>query len=69
MNVEMVIRTIQKNTQLTQETIRNLAAHFSGEQSCNCEHALANAFLSNVEHAAEETKQRLGILIEKYRRK
>ena len=68
-NVEMVIRTIQKNTQLTQETIRNLAAHFSGEQSCNCEHALANAFLSNVEHAGEETMQRLGILIEKYRRK
>jgi 5'-methylthioadenosine phosphorylase len=66
-NAEMVIRTIQKNTTLSQETIRHLAAQFSSQQSCNCEHALANAFLSVVEHAPEETKQRLGILIEKYR--
>lgn len=65
-SVEMVLRTMQKNKLATQEAIRNLAISFSLQQTCDCERALAHAFISNIEQTPEETRKRLGILIEKY---
>jgi 5'-methylthioadenosine phosphorylase len=65
-SVEMVMSTMRKNRLVAQEAIRNLALSLSTDQTCDCEHALANAFISDLEHTPKETLQRLGILIDKY---
>lgn len=65
-SVEMVMRTMQKNRLAAQEAIRNLAISFSSSQTCECEHALASAFVSDIELLPKERRQRLGILIDKY---
>ena len=65
-SAEMVMQTMQHNKKAAQEAIRQLAGAFSVEQSCDCEHALANAFMADPKQTSKDTRQRLGILIDKY---
>ncbi|HMD87633.1 MAG TPA: S-methyl-5'-thioadenosine phosphorylase [Anaerolineaceae bacterium] len=65
-SVEMVVRTLQKNTELAQHAIAILAEQLSGETDCDCEHALANAIITRPDCIPTDTKQKLGLLIDKY---
>jgi len=65
-SVDMVMATMQQNRLAAQEAIRNLANNFSTDQTCACEDALANAFISDLDQLPKEISQRLGILIDKY---
>ncbi len=64
--VEMVIQTLQHNTQVAQETVLNLVARLPEERECDCERALADALITDPKRIPPETRQRLSLLIDKY---
>jgi len=64
--VDMVIRTLNQNTQIAQEAIRNLARSLSAKRDCDCENALASALITNPSVVPAETRQKLDLLVRKY---
>lgn len=64
--VEMVIQTLNKNTQLAQEALRLLAKALPEEQPCACHSALATALITNPAVIPAETRKRLQPFVEKY---
>ena len=64
--VEMVVQTLNKNTAIAQEAIRHLVGHLSTERDCDCEHALSNAIITNLDSIPKETIKNLDVLIRKY---
>lgn len=64
--VEMVIKTLNKNTEIAQQTIRNLVRNLNKERACNCEQALAAALITNPKVVPAETRKKLDLLIGKY---
>jgi len=64
--VEMVIKTLMKNTEVAQEAIRNLARNLSAKRDCNCENALADALITQPRVIPSETRERLDLLVKKY---
>ncbi len=64
--VEMVIRTLNHNTQVAQEAIRILAEKLDPVRECGCERALETALITSVDRIPAETRERLGIFIDKY---
>lgn len=67
-SVEMVMRTMQQNLMVAQAAIRYLAANLQLEQSCSCEYALANAFITDPNNAPKKTRQKLRLIIKKYQK-
>jgi len=64
--VEMVIQTLNKNTAVAQEAVRILARQLKHARDCDCEHALATALITRQDVIPAETRQKLGLLIDKY---
>jgi 5'-methylthioadenosine phosphorylase len=64
--VEMVIRTLNKNTAIAQEAVRMLAGTLKAERDCDCGHALATALITHKEAIPAETRQKLDLLVNKY---
>jgi 5'-methylthioadenosine phosphorylase len=64
--VEMVIQTLNKNTELAQNAVRVLAKNLKPERNCECEHALATAMITRRNVIPPETLQKLDLLISKY---
>jgi len=64
--VEMVIQTLNKNTELAQNAVRILARNLRPERSCECEHALATAIITRKDVIPNETLKKLDLLIKKY---
>ncbi len=64
--VEMVIQTLNKNTETAQQAIRNLVRGLSPERSCICENALAAALITNPNAVPAETRKKLDLLVNKY---
>lgn len=64
--VEMVIQTLNKNTAIAQESIRNLLKEMQKIQECSCSNALSDAIISNRSVITNETIQKLGLLVQKY---
>jgi len=64
--VEMVINTLNKNTALAQEAVRILAKNIKHERTCDCQHALASALITNKDVIPSETRKKLDLLINKY---
>lgn len=64
--VEMVIQTLNKNTEIAQEAIRNLVSRLSKERACNCGQALATALITNPKVIPAETRKKLDLLVNKY---
>jgi 5'-methylthioadenosine phosphorylase len=64
--VEMVINTLNKNTALAQEAVRILIRNLKQERTCDCEHALATALITNKDVIPSDTRQKLDLLINKY---
>lgn len=65
-SVEMVVRTMQKNTQVAQEAVRNLVAKLDTHQHCDCDKALASALLTQKHGISDTARRKLGILVNKY---
>lgn len=64
--VDMVIRTLNRNTELAQQSILNLLDHLDDQPACTCQHALADAIITARDRIPPETIQKLGILVSKY---
>jgi 5'-methylthioadenosine phosphorylase len=64
--VDMVIETLKHNTEAAQKAVINLAENLETERDCNCGSALADALITSPEVVPAETRERLGILVEKY---
>ncbi len=64
--VEMVIHTLNKNTKIAQESIRNILKEMDHKQYCACSSALADAIITNHAVIKNDSIKRLGILVQKY---
>lgn len=64
--VEMVIETLKHNTEAAQKAVINLAENLKADRDCSCGSALADALITSPEVVPAETRERLGILVEKY---
>jgi len=64
--VEMVVRVLQQNTQIAQESIQRLVERMPEENNCDCQHILKDAIMTQADKISAETKQKLDILIHKY---
>ena len=64
--VEMVIRTLNQNTDTAQEALRLLAANLDETRACECGTALASALITNPAVIPAETRQKLDLLVGKY---
>lgn len=63
--VDMVIKTLNTNTHIAQETVRNLARN-SASRECQCDQALANALITNPKMIPAATREKLDLLVKKY---
>jgi len=65
--VEMVVRILQQNTGLAQQAIQLLVPTLvAGDRSCECDHALASAILTQRELIPDQVKRDLGPIVGKY---
>ncbi len=65
-NVDLVVKTLQKNTEVAQQTIIKLVASLDKHQDCSCNHALENAIITNRKYLNKKSVQKLGLLLDKY---
>lgn len=64
--VEMVIEILNKNTDIAQSAIRNLAKALPVERNCGCENTLAAALITDPNAIPVNIRKQLDILISKY---
>jgi 5'-methylthioadenosine phosphorylase len=64
--VDMVIEILNRNTAVAQQAVVNLLSQLKPERFCGCQHAMAAALITNPEVIPLETRQRLGLLVDKY---
>ncbi len=64
--VEMVIDRLHKNAAIAQQTIINLVKNDQPERTCQCGSALKSALITDPGVIPAETRQRLGIFVDKY---
>lgn len=64
--VEMVIQTLNKNTQIAQESLRKLVQTLPDEVNCACQSALSSALITNPAIIPPATRQKLDLLVKKY---
>ncbi len=64
--VEMVIEILNRNTEIAQQAVKNLISILPGERSCDCQDALASALITDPKVIPVDTRQRLGLLVDKY---
>jgi 5'-methylthioadenosine phosphorylase len=67
-SVEIVIRTLIQNTTTAQDSIRNLAHILPSNKNlnCDCSNALKDALITRADAMPNETKNHLGLLLDKY---
>lgn len=64
--VEMVIQTLNKNTQVAQDAIRNFIREQKTERDCQCGQALSTALITDPKVVPAETRKKLDLLVGKY---
>ncbi len=65
-NVELVVKTLMKNTEVAQEAVKILAENLPTNWECEHNHALADAIITQPECVPPETRKKLNLLIGKY---
>lgn len=65
-SVEMVIRTLNQNTETAQDAIQHLVQSLAPTRECSCGIALSSAIITRPERIPVETRKKLGLLIDKY---
>jgi 5'-methylthioadenosine phosphorylase len=64
-SVEVVIRTLMRNTDVAQQAVQHLVENLT-EQDCSCQHALQDALITRQERIPAETLAKLDLLVHKY---
>lgn len=64
--VEMVIRTLNKNTEIAQESLRSLVRSLPEEVVCSDQSALSTALITNPALIPAATRQKVDLLVKKY---
>jgi 5'-methylthioadenosine phosphorylase len=64
--VEMVIKTLNKNTQAAQASIRHLVTTLPEKRACSCDSALASAIITAPSAIPAATRQKMDLLVKKY---
>lgn len=64
--VEMVIEILNRNTAVVQQALKELVTGLEPERICECPHAMADAFITDPGVVPPETRQKLGLLVDKY---
>lgn len=66
--VEMVIRTLLNNTALAQQAVERVVERLpkDSQKTCGCDHALADAIITQRDRISTETRERLDLLVGKY---
>ena len=64
--VEMVIKVLMANTEIAQKAIANLVKNLPMKRMCNCKNALKDAIMTRKDLISDESKKKLGLLINKY---
>ena len=65
-SVDAVIAVLHHNTHIAQQAVANLARDLTPERPCDCDHALANALITQPDRIPPETRQKLDLLVRKY---
>jgi 5'-methylthioadenosine phosphorylase len=65
-NVEMIIHTLHENAALVQTAIQNLVETLDDDFDCQCGDALSKALTTQADHIPPETREKLGLLVDKY---
>jgi 5'-methylthioadenosine phosphorylase len=65
-SVDAVIAVLNRNTQVAQQAIANLARKLEPLRQCECGSALATALITQPERIPPETRQKLDLLVRKY---
>jgi 5'-methylthioadenosine phosphorylase len=65
-SVEMVIRTLAKNTELAQSSVKNLISTIAKIRECDCHDALADAFITKRTAMSETMITKLGPIVSRY---
>jgi len=64
--VDIVIEILNRNTAIAQQAVRNLVKRLLPERNCTCSSALENALITDRAAIPPETRQRLGLFVDKY---
>ncbi len=65
-SVETVVHTLNKNTSIAQDAIRNLVRNLPDGRSCSCGSSLAGALITDPGSIAPDERRKLDLLIGKY---
>ena len=65
-SVEMVVANLMKNVATAREIIRGATARVPSERRCGCGRALETAIITSRDLIPPKTRDRLGLLIDKY---
>ncbi len=64
--VEMIVQTLNRNTQTAQDAIRRLIKSLPETRLCACGSALANAIITNPAAIPSATREKLDLIVGKY---
>jgi 5'-methylthioadenosine phosphorylase len=64
--LEMVIRTLNQNTETAQIAVKHILRLLQPERPCECPSALASAIITQPESIPRATRRKLSLLVEKY---
>jgi 5'-methylthioadenosine phosphorylase len=64
--VEMVVRTLNANTEAAQKTIINLLAKLDVQRDCDCQHSLEKAIITHSDHINPAALKKLDLLVGRY---
>jgi 5'-methylthioadenosine phosphorylase len=65
-SIEAVLAIIRNNVATAKNIIRQTVKQIKGERSCPCAGALRYAIISDKEAIPDETREKLGLFIDKY---
>lgn len=65
-SVDMVVKTLLKNTSIAQKAIKKLVETLTYDTSCSCKKALKDAIITNRAKISPEMLQKLDLLVGKY---
>jgi 5'-methylthioadenosine phosphorylase len=65
-SVEMVVETLNKNTQIAQAAVTKLLERLDPARHCNCSNSLAGALITQPDKIPAATLSKLEPLVKKY---
>jgi 5'-methylthioadenosine phosphorylase len=65
-SVDMVVKTLMKNTSIAQKAIKKLVENLPYDTSCSCQAALKDSIITNRANIPSEMIQKLELLVGKY---